>query len=64
MGSVATNAIMETDWQLSVLPKSDKKPLAPSPMNIQTTSSGLMKDIIIDGTLMDENKNLYVSKKL
>ncbi|QCJ44632.1 DUF421 domain-containing protein [Bacillus sp. S3] len=48
-------AIMETDGNLSVLPKSDKKPLTPSDMNIQTTSSGLEKDIIIDGTIMEEN---------
>ncbi|MED4205404.1 DUF421 domain-containing protein [Neobacillus mesonae] len=48
-------AIMETDGKLSVLPKSDKKPLTPSHMNIPTTSSGLEKDIIIDGTIMEEN---------
>ncbi|HEY2420245.1 MAG TPA: YetF domain-containing protein, partial [Neobacillus sp.] len=48
-------AIMETDGKLSVLPKSDKKPLTPYHMNIQTTSSGLEKDIIIDGTIMEEN---------
>ncbi|MCM3570883.1 DUF421 domain-containing protein [Neobacillus mesonae] len=48
-------AIMETDGNLSVLPKSDKKPLTPSHMNIQTTSSGLEKDIIIDGAIMEEN---------
>lgn len=48
-------AIMETDGNLSVLPKSDKKPLTPYHMNIQTTSSGIEKDIIIDGTIMEEN---------
>ncbi|MGE7766873.1 YetF domain-containing protein [Peribacillus sp. NPDC096540] len=48
-------ALMETDGNLSVLPKSDKKPLTPYHMNIQTTSSGLEKDIIIDGTIMEEN---------
>lgn len=48
-------AIMETDGKVSVLPKVDKKPVTPSQMNIQTTSAGLMRDIIIDGTLMEEN---------
>ncbi len=48
-------AIMETDGQVSVLPKADKKPLTPSNMNIQTTSTGLTRDIIIDGNLMEEN---------
>jgi uncharacterized membrane protein YcaP (DUF421 family) len=48
-------AIMETDGQLSVLPKADKKPLTPSHMNIQTVSTGLSRDIIIDGNLIEEN---------
>jgi len=47
--------IMETDGNLSALLKSDKKPLTPLHMNIQTTSSGLEKDIIIDGTIIEEN---------
>jgi uncharacterized membrane protein YcaP (DUF421 family) len=46
---------METDGELSVLPKSDKQPLTPSHINIQTTSTGLTRDIIIDGNLMNEN---------
>lgn len=48
-------AIMETDGELSVLPKADKRPLTPYHMNIQTTSAGLTKDIIIDGNVMEEN---------
>ncbi|GFZ32470.1 DUF421 domain-containing protein [Clostridium zeae] len=48
-------AIMETDGQLSVLPKADKKPLTPYHLNIQTTSAGLERDIIIDGVVMEEN---------
>lgn len=48
-------AIMETDGELSVLTKADKKPLTPSQMNIKTKSEGLMKDIIIDGKLIEEN---------
>ena len=48
-------AIMETDGQLSVLSKADKRPVTPDQMNIKVTSTGLMKDIIIDGVLMEEN---------
>jgi uncharacterized membrane protein YcaP (DUF421 family) len=48
-------AIMETDGQMSVLPKADKKPLTPSQMNIQAVSTGLTRDIIIDGVLLEEN---------
>lgn len=48
-------AIMETDGELSVLPKSDKQPLTPYHMNIKTTTAGLTKDIIIDGNIMEEN---------
>jgi uncharacterized membrane protein YcaP (DUF421 family) len=49
-------AIMETDGQLSVLPKADKQPLTPYHMNIKsTTSAGLTRDIIMDGTVMEEN---------
>ena len=48
-------AIMETDGQLSVLPKSNKQPLTPSHMNIQTPNTGITKDIIIDGNIMEKN---------
>lgn len=48
-------AIMETDGELSVLPKSDKKPLTPSNMNIKTSSTGITHDVIIDGNIMEEN---------
>jgi uncharacterized membrane protein YcaP (DUF421 family) len=48
-------AIMETDGQLSVLPKPEKVPLTPSHMNITTSASGIMKDVIIDGNVIEEN---------
>ncbi|MGE5678990.1 MAG: DUF421 domain-containing protein [Pseudomonadota bacterium] len=48
-------AIMETDGQLSVLAKPDKAPLTPSHMNIKAESPGLMRDVIIDGQVMEEN---------
>lgn len=48
-------AIFETDGKLSVLKKSQKQPVTPSDLNIPTTYSGLTKDIIIDGIIMNEN---------
>lgn len=48
-------AIMETDGQLSVLPKAQKQPLTPADMNINTTYKGLTKDLILDGNIMAEN---------
>jgi uncharacterized membrane protein YcaP (DUF421 family) len=48
-------AIMESDGQLSVLPKPEKMPLTPSHVNLHAKSTGLMRDIIIDGKVMDEN---------
>lgn len=48
-------AIIETDGELSVLPKPNQKPLTPSNMNINVTSTGLTQDIIIDGIILDEN---------
>lgn len=48
-------AIMETDGELSVLPKADKQPLTPYYMKIKATATGLTKDIIIDGNIMGEN---------
>lgn len=57
-------AIMETDGELSVLPKADKKPLTPYNMKINVTSSGIDKDIIIDGSVVDENlKDIGLNKE-
>ncbi|MGG7179356.1 DUF421 domain-containing protein [Clostridium paraputrificum] len=48
-------AIMERDGKLSVLVKADSKPIAPKDMNIEVKSSGLLKDIIIDGKIIERN---------
>lgn len=48
-------AIMEGDGQLSVLAKADKKALTPNDMKIKVKSSGLLKDIIIDGKIIENN---------
>lgn len=48
-------AILETNGQLSVIPKSQKRPLNAQDMNIQTTYEGLSIDVIIDGHIIDKN---------
>lgn len=53
-------AILETNGQLSVIPKSQKRPLNPQDMNIKTSYEGLSIDVIIDGHII--NKNLEKAK--
>lgn len=48
-------AIIETDGQPSVLPKSQHQPLTPADLKIPTGYKGLTKDLIIDGRVMQEN---------
>lgn len=48
-------AILETNGQLSVIPKSQKRPLNPQDMNIQTSYEGLSLDVIIDGHVIKKN---------
>ncbi len=50
-------AILETNGQLSVIPKSQKRPLNPADMDIKTEYEGLPVDIIIDGVVLTENLN-------
>lgn len=51
-------AILETNGQLSVIPKSQKMPLTPEDMNIQTQKQGIIIDLIIDGRVLAENLNI------
>ncbi|MDT8717100.1 DUF421 domain-containing protein [Clostridium sp. 19966] len=48
-------AVMETDGQLSVLSKFNKSPVPSSELRMNKASSGLMKDIIMDSEIMEEN---------
>ncbi len=48
-------AILETNGQLSVIPKSQKRPLSPQDMNISTNYEGLSLDLIIDGHIIKKN---------
>lgn len=48
-------AIMESNGQLSVLIKADKKPITPYDMDLKVEKSSLLNDIIIDGKIIDKN---------
>lgn len=61
-------AMMEVSGDISVLPKSEYKPLTPLDMNIKTSKSSLECIAIIDGKIMKNNlkeigKNEYWLKK-
>lgn len=48
-------AIMEANGKISILPKSEYKPLTPKDMNIKTQKSELPANVIIDGVIMQNN---------
>ena len=48
-------ALMETDGKLSVLPKSQNQPVTPADLKLGTVYKGLVKDLIMDGTVLEEN---------
>lgn len=48
-------AILETNGQLSIIPKSQKRPINPEDMDIKTDYEGLPIDLIIDGRVLSDN---------
>jgi len=56
-------AILETNGQLSIIPKSQKRPLTPEDMKIETKYEGICIDIIIDGRVLSENLKLAGKNK-
>lgn len=48
-------AIMESNGQLSVAIKANKKPITPYDMDLKVKSVSLLKDVIIDGKIIDKN---------
>lgn len=48
-------AILETNGQLSVIPKSQKRPITPSDLSLETHYEGLPTNLIIDGKLNRDN---------
>ncbi len=51
-------AILETNGQLSVIPKSRKRPVTPEDLDIKTGYEGMTIDIIIDGHILSSNLKL------
>lgn len=57
-------AIMEVNGSVSILPKSEYKPLTIKDMKLKTNQEGLYANIIIDGNLMKDNlKNMNKTEK-
>ncbi|MGQ9779055.1 MAG: DUF421 domain-containing protein [Bacillota bacterium] len=48
-------AVLETTGQLSVIPKSQRRPVCPADLNLSTEYEGLPLDLIIDGRVIREN---------
>lgn len=48
-------AILEPNGELSVLPKSQKRPVTPEDLGIPTNYEGLSTEIIADGKLIEQN---------
>jgi len=64
------HGILETNGQLSLVLKSQKRPLVPSDLGIETKYEGISVDLIIDGKIHTENLKLvkldmeWLQKKL
>lgn len=48
-------AVLETNGQLSIIPKSQKRPLVPKDINLPTGYEGLSLDVVIDGKVIYKN---------
>ena len=57
-------AIVEANGELSILPKTDNKPITLKDMNLKGDKQGLCANVIIDGKIMYKNlKNINKDKK-
>ena len=57
-------AVMETTGNISIVPKSQKRPLTPEDLNIPTDYEGLPESLIIDGQIQIDNlKKLGLNKQ-
>ncbi len=48
-------AVAETDGQLTVLKKSQKRPVTPADLNVDTPYEGILSEIIVDGEVIYQN---------
>lgn len=51
-------AVLETNGQLSIIPKSQKRPLHAADLGVETTYEGLPTPLVVDGEINFENLNL------
>ena len=57
-------AILETNGELSIIPKSQKRQITPEDLNISTEYEGIPLPLVIDGKLIDLNlKKLNLTKE-
>lgn len=57
-------AIMEANGKVSIMPKSEYKPLTPLDMKLTVEKEGLCANVVIDGNIMEENiKNMHKTDK-
>lgn len=57
-------AILEASGQLSILPKSDYRPVTPNDMQLKINKEGMCANVIIDGKIMYENlKSIHKDEK-
>jgi len=48
-------AVLESNGEMSVIPKSQKRPVTPEDLDISTDYEGIPYPIIIDGVILDQN---------
>jgi uncharacterized membrane protein YcaP (DUF421 family) len=48
-------ALLETDGEVSVLPKSQKRPVTPADLHLNTNYEGLNTEMIVDGKVVEQN---------
>ena len=48
-------AILETSGQLSIIPKSQKRPLVPADLKVETAYEGIPVTLVIDGRVFQQN---------
>lgn len=57
-------AILETNGQLSIIPKSQKRALNPEDLNVSTKYEGIPYELVVDGIIMEDNlRSINLSKK-
>lgn len=52
-------AVLETNGQLSIMPKAEKAPLTPCDMSLSPSNASLEYNLIIDGNIMRKNLKAY-----